>query len=219
MFDLYQPVFLGYNTIKNYNIKYRETLMRIIAATQNMNKLNEISHITKDFGMGLVSQKDVGLGYLDIEETGTTCEENSYIKAKTISDMTGEPAIADDSGLFVDALGGEPGVNSARYSGVHGDDAAARKIILKKLEGLPYKKRTAMFVCVITLVYPDGRVVQARGECKGHISYEEKGTGGFGYDSIFIPEGRRRTFAQMPQSYKDQNGHRGRALQRLRELL
>ena len=166
-----------------------------------------------------MSQAEAGLGHLNIEETGSTCEENSYIKAKTISDLTGEPAIADDSGLFVDALGGEPGVNSARYSGVHGDDAAARKIILKKLEGLPYKKRTAMFVCVITLVYPDGRVIQARGECKGHISYEEKGTGGFGYDSIFIPEGRRRTFAQMPQSYKDQNGHRGRALQRLRELL
>ena len=207
MIDLYKLDFLGYNTIKNYNIKYRETLMRIIAATQNINKLNEISHITKDFGMGLVSQAEAGLGHLNIEETGSTCEENSYIKAKTISDLTGEPAIADDSGLFVDALGGEPGVFSARY------------IILKKLEGLPYKKRTAMFVCVITLVYPDGRVIQARGECKGHISYEEKGTGGFGYDSIFIPEGRRRTFAQMPQSYKDQNGHRGRALQRLRELL
>ena len=193
--------------------------MRIIAATQNFNKLNEISQITKDFGLGLVSQADVGLGNVTIDETGSTCEENSYIKAKTICDMTGEPAIADDSGLFVDALDGAPGVNSARYSGVHGDDAAARKMILKELEGLPYKKRTAMFVCVITLCYPDGRVIVARGECPGHISYEEKGTGGFGYDCIFIPKGKRRTFAQLPQKYKNEVGHRGRALQRLRELL
>ena len=194
-------------------------MKRIIAATRNEGKIREMNAITEELGIAIISRDEAGVPPFEIEETGTTFEENSYIKAKTISDMTGEPAIADDSGLFVDALGGEPGVNSARYSGVHGDDAAARKIILKKLEGLPYKKRTAMFVCVITLVYPDGRVIQARGECRGHISYEEKGTGGFGYDSIFIPEGRRRTFAQMPQSYKDQNGHRGRALQRLRELL
>ena len=107
--------------------------MRIIAATQNKNKLNEISQITKDFGLGLVSQADVGLGDVQIDETGSTCEENSYIKARAICDMTGEPAIADDSGLFVDALDGAPGVNSARYSGVHGDDATARKMILKQL--------------------------------------------------------------------------------------
>ena len=193
--------------------------MRIIAATKNKNKLNEISQITKDFGLGLVSQADVGLGDVEIDETGSTCEENSYIKAKAICDMTGEPAIADDSGLFVDALNGAPGVNSARYSGVHGDDAAARRLILKQLEGLPYKKRTALFVCVITLVYPDGRKLVARGECPGHIAYEEKGTGGFGYDCIFIPQGKRRTFAQMPQSYKNEYGHRGRALAKLRTLL
>ena len=193
--------------------------MRIVAATQNKNKLNEISMITREFGLGLVSQADVGLGDLVIDENGSTCEENSYIKAKAVCDILGELAIADDSGLFVDALGGAPGVNSARYSGVHGDDAAARKMILKELGDLPWKKRTATFVCVITLVYPDGRVISARGECRGHISYEEKGTGGFGYDCIFIPEGKRRTFAQLPQEYKNEVGHRGRALQKLRELM
>ncbi len=193
--------------------------MRIIAATQNNHKLNEISQITKDFGIGLVSQADAGLGHIVVDETGSTCEENSYLKAKAICDISGEPAIADDSGLFVDALDGAPGVNSARYSGVHGDDAAARKIILKQLEGLPWKKRTASFVCVITLVYPDGRIITAKGVCPGHISTEEKGTGGFGYDSIFIPEGKRRTFAQMPQSYKNLHGHRGLALAKLREQL
>ena len=92
-------------------------------------------------------------------------------------------------------------------------------MILKELGDLPWKKRTATFVCVITLVYPDGRVISARGECRGHISYEEKGTGGFGYDCIFIPEGKRRTFAQLPQEYKNEVGHRGRALQKLRELM
>ena len=193
--------------------------MTIIAATQNINKLNEISQITKEFGMGLISQADAGLGHVVIDENGSSCEENSYIKAKAISDISGMPAIADDSGLFVDALDGAPGVNSARYSGVHGDDAAARKMILKQLEGLPYKKRTASFVCVITLVYPDGRVISARGECKGHISRKELGTGGFGYDCIFIPEGRRLTFAQLPQKYKNEHGHRGLALKKLRTLL
>ena len=193
--------------------------MTIIAATQNINKLNEISQITKDFGIGLISQADAGLGHVVVDENGSTCEENSLIKAKTICDISGQPAIADDSGLFVDALDGAPGVNSARYSGVHGDDAAARKMILKQIEGLPWKKRTATFVCVITLVYPDGRTIVARGECKGHIAKAELGTGGFGYDCIFIPEGKRRTFAQLPQAYKNQYGHRGRALARLRELL
>jgi len=193
--------------------------MRIIAATQNINKLREISQITKDYGLGLVSQAEAGLKDLDVDETGSSCEENSYIKAKAVCDITGEPAIADDSGLFVDALGGAPGVNSARYSGVHGDDKTARRMILKELEGLPYRKRTASFVCVITLVYPDGRTLVARGECPGHIAFEERGEGGFGYDCIFIPKGRRRTFGELPQSVKDEIGHRGRALQKLRTLL
>ena len=193
--------------------------MTIIAATQNINKLNEINQITKDFGMELLSQAEAGLGHVDIEENGNSCEENSYIKAKAICDLSGKPAIADDSGLFVDALGGAPGVNSARYSGVHGDDTSARRMILKQLEGLPYKKRTASFICAITLVYPDGRVISAKGVCKGHIAPEERGTGGFGYDCIFIPEGRRLTFAQLPQEYKNEHGHRGLALKKLRELL
>ena len=193
--------------------------MIVIAATQNKNKLDEISQITKDFGIGLLSQADAGLEYVDVEENGSTCEENSYIKARAISDMTGQAAIADDSGLFVDALDGAPGVNSARYSGVHGDDTAARRLILKQMEGLPYKKRTASFVCVITLVYPDGRVISAKGVCKGHISTEERGSGGFGYDSIFIPQGKRRTFAELPQKYKNEYGHRGLALKKLREML
>lgn len=193
--------------------------MRIIAATQNKHKLEEIYQIIKDFDMELVSQAEVGLGDVDVEENGTTCEENSKIKAEAICKLSGEPAIADDTGLFVDALGGEPGVNTARYAGVHGDDAANRKKLLENLKGKPFEERTAAFVTVITLVYPDGKTIVARGECKGHISLEEIGDRGFGYDSVFIPLESDKTFAQLPAEFKNSVSHRARALQRLAQLL
>lgn len=193
--------------------------MRIIAATQNKHKLEEIYQIIKDFDMELVSQAEVGLGDIDVEENGTTCEENSKIKADAICKLSGEPAIADDTGLFVDALGGEPGVNTARYAGVHGDDAANRKKLLENLNGKPFEERTAAFVTVITLVYPDGKTIVARGECKGHISLEEIGDRGFGYDSVFIPLESDKTFAQLPSEFKNSVSHRARALQRLAQLL
>lgn len=192
--------------------------MRIIAATQNVHKLEEIYAIIKDFDMELVSQKEAGLD-VDVEENGTTCEENSFIKADAICKLSGEPAIADDTGLFVDAADGEPGVNSARYSGVHGDDAANRAKLLKRLEGVPFEKRTAYFACVITLVYPDGRKIVARGECHGHIALEEKGERGFGYDSIFIPLGSDKTFAELSAEYKNSISHRANALKKLSQLL
>lgn len=193
--------------------------MRIVAATQNMHKLEEMRAILKDTDIELVSQKDAGLADVDVEETGTTCEENSFIKAEAICRLSGFPAIADDSGLFVDPLGGEPGVNSARYSGVHGDDAGNRRVLLENLGDLPFEQRTAHFVTVITLVYPDGEKLVARGECPGHITFEELGTEGFGYDSVFMPEGYDQTFAQLPRDVKNSIGHRARALQKLRELL
>ena len=192
--------------------------MRIIAATQNAHKLEEIYAIIKDFDMELVSKKEAGFD-VDVEENGTTCEENSFIKANAICKLSGEPAIADDTGLFVDAADGEPGVNSARYSGVHGDDAANRAKLLKRLEGVPFEKRTAYFACVITLVYPDGRKIVARGECHGHIALEEKGERGFGYDSIFIPLGSDKTFAELSAEYKNSISHRANALKKLSQLL
>ena len=192
--------------------------MRIIAATQNAHKLEEIYAIIKDFDMELVSQKEAGFD-VDVEENGTTCEENSFIKANAICKLSGEPAIADDTGLFVDAADGEPGVNSARYSGVHGDDAANRAKLLKRLESVPFEKRTAYFACVITLVYPDGRKIVARGECHGHIALEEKGERGFGYDSIFIPLGSDKTFAELSAEYKNSISHRANALKKLSQLL
>ena len=193
--------------------------MRIISATQNKHKLEEIYAIIKNYDMELVTLENAGFEPLEIEENGKTCEKNSLIKAKAVTDLTGEPAIADDTGLFVDAAGGEPGVNSARYSGVHGDDAANRAKLLKKLEGVPYEKRTAMFVTVITLTYPDGKTLVARGECHGHISEEERGDRGFGYDSIFIPVESDKTFAELPAEFKNSISHRKRALEKLEELL
>lgn len=193
--------------------------MKIIAATHNKGKLTEFNDIVKDFGLELVSWDDAGLGDLEIEETGTTCEENSFIKADTICRMKGIAAIADDTGLFVDALGGEPGIYSARYAGEDCSEKDNRVKLLKKLEGVPYEKRTATFVSVITVVYPDGRRLVARGECPGHIALAEAGDRGFGYDSIFVPEGQEKTFAELPLAYKDEVSHRARAMKQLKELL
>lgn len=193
--------------------------MRIIVATHNNGKLVEISRLLKDTGIDFVSWDQAELGDLEIEENGTTCEENSLIKAKAICDLKGEAAMGDDSGLFVDALGGEPGVNSARYAGAHGDDAANRKLLLEKMQGVPKDKRTARFVTVITIVYPDGKIIQTRGECPGYIAEEEKGDRGFGYDSVFIPEGYDKTFAEMPLEFKNSMSHRYRALEKLLEIL
>ena len=193
--------------------------MKIIAATRNKGKMAELDAILKDYGIELLSWEDAGLGDFEIEENGSTCEENSYIKAKTICDMTGKAALADDTGLFVDAVGGEPGINAARYAGGHGNDAANRAKLLAKLEGVPFEKRTAKFVTVITIVYPNGEKVVARGECPGHISEKEIGDRGFGYDSIFIPEGHEETFAQLPVQYKNSLSHRHMALVKLTEML
>jgi len=193
--------------------------MTIIAATKNKGKMAELSAILKDYDIQLVSWDEAGLGDLEIEETGTTCEENSYIKAETICRLKGCAALADDTGLFVDAVNGEPGVNSARYAGIHGDDAANRAKLLKKMEGVPAEKRTAKFVTVITVVYPDGSTLVARGECPGYITEEERGDRGFGYDSIFVPEGHEETFAQLPIEYKNSLSHRHFALLKLTQLL
>ena len=193
--------------------------MKIIAATRNKGKMAELDAILKEYDIQLISWDEAGLGDFEIEENGSSCEENSYIKAKTICDMTGEAALADDTGLFVDAVDGEPGINSARYAGEHGNDAANRKKLLSKLEVVPFEKRTAKFVTVITVVYPSGDKLVARGECPGHITEEEIGDRGFGYDSIFVPEGHEETFAQLPLEYKNSLSHRHMALLKLTELL
>ena len=191
----------------------------MIAATQNKGKLKELRQITEKYGQQLISMADAGLGDLEIEENGETFAENSYIKAHTVAQLTGKPCIADDSGLCVDILDGAPGIHSARYSGVHGDDQANRRKLLDDLKDVPEEKRKAHFTCCITLCWPDGRTVVAEGICPGRIAFEERGEGGFGYDKVFMPEGRDQSFAELGVEVKNEIGHRARALARLEELL
>lgn len=196
--------------------------MKIIAATTNKHKIREIDAITKHYGMDLVSRSDAGVPEnFDVIEDGTTFEENSYKKAFAIMKLTGMPAVADDSGLVVDALGGAPGVFSARYAGIDGEeaDAANRKKVLQELDGVELKDRTGRFVCVITLVYPDGKSLVARGECEGHITTEEKGENGFGYDCMFQPIGYDITFGQFDPDEKNKISHRANALKKMARLL
>jgi len=193
--------------------------MKVIAATHNKGKIVEFFDIVKNYGMELISWDDAGLGDLEIDENGTTCEENSFIKADTICKLKNMAAIADDTGLFVDALNGAPGIHTARYAGEDGNDAANRALLLKNLEGVPYEKRTARFMTVLTLLLPDGTQYVAKGVCEGHIAESERGDRGFGYDSVFIPEGQEQTFAELPLEYKDAVSHRARALKKLAEML
>ena len=182
--------------------------MKIIAATKNKNKLREFGEILK--GFEIISQEDAGVD-IDVEETGTTFEENSMLKAKAIFDATGITAIADDSGLCVDVLGGEPGVYSARYGGEGYDDSGRVQLLLKNMQNVPDDKRTARFVCAITLVGADG-VITARGECEGKIDYEPKGENGFGYDPVFFVEKYGKTMAEVSPEEKNAISHRGKAL-------
>lgn len=191
----------------------------VIASTRNANKIKEMAAILKPFGMHVISRDEAGVPPFDVEEDGASFEENSYKKACAIMKATGRTTIADDSGLCVDALGGAPGLLSARLSGKHGDDAANRRRLLELMEKVPEGARGARFVSVITLMFPDGSYITARGECCGRITREERGTGGFGYDPLFVPEGSERSFAELPSEEKNRISHRARALAKLEEQL
>ena len=173
--------------------------------------------ITEELGIAIISRDAAGVPPVEIEETGSTFEENSYIKAKAIMEMTGEPALADDSGICCDYLGGAPGVQSARWSG--GDDEDNNAKLVRLTVDVPPEERIARYVCVMTLVFPDGEVIRARGEIEGTIITEPRGTGGFGYDPYFVPKGDTRTFAEYPAEEKNAISHRGRALQEMARLL
>lgn len=189
--------------------------MKIAIATNNPNKLREIRAILGGFFDEALSLADLGID-IDIEETGTTLTENALIKARTIRDLTGLPALADDSGLMVDALGGAPGVYSARYAGEEHDDKKNNALLLKNLEGKP---RDAKFCSVIALCYPDGRELTAEGSVRGVILEEERGTGGFGYDPLFFSPELGKTFAEATPEQKNSISHRSRALRAMLELL
>lgn len=192
-----------------------------IIATHNLKKRDELCRILSPLGIRIHLAEELGIELTDAEETGVTFEENAYIKAKSACDESNMPCIADDSGLAVDALGGEPGVYSARYSGVHGNDEANNSKLLANLSNTPDEERGAAFVSVVCCVYPDGRTITVRGECRGRIGYEPHGDAGFGYDPIFLPEeyNYEKTMAQLTSDEKDAISHRGRALRALAERI
>lgn len=199
--------------------------MRIIFATGNQGKLREIDDILKDLSIPIVSMKDAGITS-EPDETGVTFEENAIIKAKHAADVLKEKDaiyMADDSGLEVDALGGEPGVYSARYMGEDTPYTVKNKNIIDRLDGVENDKRTARFVCAIAAVLPDGEVVTTRGTIEGKIGYEERGTNGFGYDPIFYLPDMSVSTAELSPDEKNRISHRGRALEamkiRLKEIL
>ena len=191
----------------------------IVAATQNKHKIVEIEAITNEFGMSVISRKDAGVPDVEIVEDGSTFEENSYKKAYEIMKLCGQVTIADDSGLEVDCLDGAPGIYSARFAGVDGDDEANNRKLISLIKDVPYEKRTARFVSVITMVYPDGRSVVARGEVEGHLLLEPHGGNGFGYDPLFVPVGYDETFGVIDPEVKNRISHRANALKVLREKL
>lgn len=222
----------------------------IVAATKNKHKIDEIEAITKDFGMNIISRDKAGVPSVEVEETGTTFEENSYLKAYEIMKLCGEITIADDSGLVVDCIGGAPGVYSSRFSefqGIWPDESCKSSIddahcgdgnakceapaetkgtdvnnnakLISLIKDIPFEERTARFVSVITMIFPDGNTIVARGEVEGHVILEERGQKGFGYDPMFVPLGFKETFGELSAEIKNGISHRANALKVLRKKL
>ncbi len=189
---------------------------KFVLASHNKNKLREMSAILSQLGVEVVSPDSLGID-VDVEETGTTFEENSLLKARAIMELSGMPAIADDSGLCVDALNGAPGVYSARYGGGDLDDMGRTRLLLENMRG--QSPRTCRFVSVITCCFPDGTVLSARGECEGTVAFAPMGEGGFGYDPVFFVPELKKTFAQLTAEEKNARSHRGRALTLFRTKL
>lgn len=192
---------------------------RIIFATGNAGKMREIREILADFGGEILSMKEAGIS-TDAEENGASYEENALIKARAVAEKAGDAVVlADDSGLEIDALGGEPGIYSARYLGEDTSYRVKNANLIERLAGVPEKKRTARFVCAIAAVLPDGRELVTKAAVEGRIGYEEKGEGGFGYDPIFYVPEFGRTTAELSEEEKNQISHRGKALRLMKEEL
>lgn len=199
--------------------------MDFILATNNMKKLAEMQRILSPLGINVVTAKMLGITLPEVVEDGDTFEANAKIKAESACKITALPAIADDSGLCVDYLDGYPGIYSARFANIeiHGgecvdnernaDDEDNNNLLLKKLEGVEKEKRTAYYVCAICCIFPDGKEITVRGECHGHIGFERDGNAGFGYDPLFIINGK--SFGKYEGEEKDKISHRGKALRLL----
>lgn len=195
--------------------------MKLLIGTNNQHKVREIKGILeKEFPgkFNIVTPADVLDNSIDIDETGKTLEENAYLKSNEFYSLTQIPSISDDTGLEIEALNGEPGVNSARYSGEHGNDAENRKKVLNLLNGVPEEKRKARFRTVICYVR-EGKAEDIEGICSGKIIEVERGANGFGYDSIFVPDGFDKTFAEMTAEEKNRLSHRGKAVRNFVEFL
>ena len=183
--------------------------MKLVLASKNAHKLVEMRDILSQLGVEVVLESDVGVD-VDVEETGTTFEENAFLKAHAVMEATGLPAIADDSGLCVDALGGAPGVYSARYGGPGLDDVGRYRLLLENMKG--QLDRRCKFVSAICCCFPNGDTVTARGECRGTLAYAPRGADGFGYDPIFFVPELKKTFAELLPEEKNAISHRGNAL-------
>ena len=184
--------------------------MKFVIATHNAHKLIELQRILAPLGIEGVTDRDLGIELPEVEETGTTFAENAYLKAASACQVTGLPAIADDSGLVVDALGGRPGVYSARYGGEEATDDDRNVLILSEMKDVPKGERSARFVASVCCVFPNGDVLRAEGTFEGEIGYAPAGENGFGYDPIFVVGDR--TSAEMSSAEKDAMSHRGNAL-------
>lgn len=191
--------------------------MKIFIATKNHNKLKELERILIPMGFEVLSENDLEKPLPEVEETGTTYEENALLKAHSGSKETRLITVADDSGLSVDILDGAPGLYSARYSGTGATYASNNEMLLAALDGVPRDKRTATFVSAIACVFPDGREFTVRGECKGYVADKCRGEGGFGYDPLFVCEAG--CYAEMTPEEKDKVSHRGNALRAFKKEL
>ena len=192
--------------------------MKLILASNNKKKLRELGEILSDMDVELLSQREAGCDF-EVEETGTTFAENAYLKAKAVADATGLAAVADDSGLMVEALNGEPGVYSARYApgGHEASDKEKYEYLLSKLVNVEH--RAAKFVSSICCIFPDGRIIRAEGGCGGEILREPAGEGGFGYDPVFMPQGYDRSMAELGTEVKNRISHRANALREFKKKL
>ena len=190
---------------------------RIVLATKNPGKVRELLRICADWPAELLTFGEVH--WDDVQETGQTYLDNALAKARAVAESSGVPALADDSGIEVDGLEGRPGPQSARLAGPAANDVDNLRLLIRLVSELPEDRRTGRYRCVAACVWPDGREVWAEGVCEGRLELEPKGTGGFGYDPIFVPEGSDRRMAELPEEKKDAISHRGKAFRALRDLV
>lgn len=190
----------------------------MVIATTNAGKITEVRQILAGLPLVLLTADDIG-GWPEIAETGSTYRQNALIKGRTVAELTGIATLADDSGIEVDALGGAPGVYSARFAGPGASDADNNALLVSQLQGVPLTSRGARYRCVAVVVTPGGREIDGEGTCEGHIGFEPRGSGGFGYDPWFVPAGQTRTMAELSAEEKDAISHRGQAFRNLAKHL